>query len=141
MATDPDINPGALAEALNNKTDTDVQNTTDVGSAQIAAFAMPGDTMEAVTWKNNAETYTVPADGWLYAQRQAGQDTQTLSIQVLDSNSNFMYQTISHAPAANAYLCCLVPIAKNHIAKVYYSTPSTAQSFSFIYAKGSEPQS
>ena len=141
MAQEPDIDLGAVTEALNNKTDTDVQNTTNVGSAQIANFALPGSTVVTKEWGNSGDTYTVPADGWLFAQRQAGAAAQTLSIQVLDGEGNFLYQDISLAPNTNAYLCCLVPITKDHVAKIFYQTPSTAQPFQFIYAKGTEPQS
>lgn len=71
MAQEPDIDVGAITEALNNKVDTDVGNTNATGSAQIANFAMPSDYYVDIEWQASGAFYTAPADGYFSLSRKA----------------------------------------------------------------------
>ena len=70
MAENP-VEIGAITEALTNKTDTDVQNTTTIGSAQIAHFAMPSDSYETLTVSSSGTEWTATADGYVCFQGKA----------------------------------------------------------------------
>lgn len=137
MAQEPDIDLGAVTEALNNKTDTDVQNTTNVGSAQIAHFAAPSSHYDELTLGASGTTYTVPADGYFYLLKMA---SGTYQYGNLANQSNGM--TFSSYPHDVGYgATVIMPAAKGDIVSCSYSVGGATTAFRFIYAKGCEPQS
>ena len=142
MATEPDINPGALAEALNNKTDTDVQNTTDVGSAQIAHYAMPSTTFENITLGSSGQKYTAPADGWLCIGKLSSASGQYINFVVYDASGTVeLFRIYTTAMGTPTYETLVAPVSKGMKVTINYSLGGNTQYFKFIYANGSEPQS
>jgi hypothetical protein len=140
MAQEPDIDVGAITEALNNKTDTDVQNTTTIGSAQIANFAAPSDTAIAVTWGTSGFSYTAPADGWISGVRYSTSTGQYFRMKLYTSSNVLLMQAQGMAPNNSQSIGLTLPMAKGQKVTIDWSA-GTADLLNFVYAKGSEPQS
>ena len=140
MAQEPDIDLGAVTEALNNKTDTDVQNTTNVGSAQIAHFAAPSSHFDNLTLKASGSTYTAPADGWFCLRKLATASMQFAAI-ILHPGVSTEVEIASYPPGADYTASIMMPAAKGDQVQITYNVAGTLISFRFLYAKGCEPQS
>ena len=140
MAQEPDIDLGAVTEALNNKTDTDVQNTTTIGSAQIAHFAYPSNTVLPLTWGSSGDEFTAVADGWVTATRTTNAANQYLMLSLYTSGGVWLMQAFQTAASSGAIISLNLPVSKGQKFKATWSA-ATGGGFQFIYAKGSEPQS
>lgn len=139
MAEEP-VDIGAITEALNNKTDTDVQNTTTIGSAQIVNFASPGNYTSNLTWGASGAHYTAPDDGWIVAARVSSAGSQFLAIETYNPEltKNIMLSYI-FSTAAGQQVAATIPVSKGQVIIIQYTLPTAAE-FHFVYAKGSEPQ-
>lgn len=138
MAQEPDIDLGAVTEALNNKTDTNVQNTTNVGSAQIAHFAMPSDQYEVLTVASSGTDYVATRDGYATIQGTAANNNMAfveLNIRPYGTmrTNSFVY-TSGNMPAV------ILPVAKGETVRFNYGNVNNVTCL-FHYTKGNEPQS
>lgn len=143
MAENP-VEIGAITEALNNKTDTDVQNTNTIGSAQIAHFAMPSSKYIDFT-VTSGMTYTAPEDGYVLV-RGTSQATTVNYVQVtgLDKPASDGGVAIvgNRSDTYNVGQSCTasIPVFKGMPVDIYVYSVTNIQG-RFVYAKGSEPQS
>lgn len=64
----PDIDVGAISEALNNKVDLNQLNTSEAGLEYGSSWSMPSSRYIELTLGASGTTYTAPANGWFYAQ-------------------------------------------------------------------------
>lgn len=135
MAQEPDIDVGAITEALNNKTDTDVQNTTTIGSAQIAHFASPSTYNVDITLKASGQTYTAPADGWFSISGLAAGNSYAIVMEC-----NYVVTT-SRTVGVNGSIACSVYCGMGDTMTLLYDGFSSLGYFKFVYARGCEPQS
>lgn len=141
MAQEPDIDVGAITEALNNKTDTDAANFTGGGVQLVTSYGFPSTEFENLTLPASGQTYTVPADGWLCFSKKATATGQYIALIANDST----YTTEIYRDVRTSYYdtdeCIVFPVSKGMIVRISYSADGTTNFFKFVYAKGSEPQS
>lgn len=142
MATNPDINPGALAEALTNKADTDVENITTSGVKLLTSYGFPSDKFENLTLGATGSTYTAPADGWYFLGKASTAAGQHMGFSVYDSTGSVLlyqdYKTMAIAPTLETIG---VPVSKGMVVAISYNIAGDTSYFRFVYAKGNEPQS
>lgn len=141
MATEPDINIGAIAEQLNGKVDTDVGNTNATGNAAIASYAMLGTHYDDLALGASGTTYTAPADGWYTLTKLSSAAGQLSNFVAFDENNQLIYSIYETSMGSSQAVSLLTPASKGMKIRIDYTLAGSTMVFRFIYAKGSEPQS
>lgn len=134
--TDIQVDIDEIAADLNGKADVDLTNVNDSGYIKMAKASMPSDTWDNLTVGASGTTYTAPADGWYYLNKQSTASSQYLSWIV----DNGAYHGLVWSTAASQESAVLVPIKKGSSIIMYYSFGGTTYAFRFIYAVGSESE-
>lgn len=131
----PDIDYGAILEALNNKADVDMLNISSTGKSTTAKQAMPSGTVIDLTMGASGTTYTAPANGWF-----------TLIVTMTGNYSNITL-LVNGVAKFRAYGAGVIPIGdtiavkKGDIITYYYSVQSGTPSKDtccFISASGDD---
>ena len=141
MAQEPDIDVGAITEALNNKTDTDAANLTGGGVQLVTSFGFPSAELDNLTLPTSGQTYTAPADGWLCLGKRSTAPGQYIALIAYDSTYTTEIFRDVKTPMGAADENVMLPVSKGMVVRVSYSADGTTNFFKFVYAKGSEPQS
>ena len=149
MAQEPDIDVGAITEALNNKVDTDVGNVNATGSTQIANYASPSDSYINVTLSGNSQTEVAPADGYYMAKGDVSAANTFTMVLLIVYPANTSLGNIPlcdsrcvHQGVSGISLATTVPCSKGQRVYVQFNNISENSNkfMRFVYAKGSEPQ-
>lgn len=131
-----DINIGAISEALNNKMDRDTLNASDTGNINMAGLGMPSDTYIDLTLNASGSTYTAPANGWVYLQKDNGDSNHY--CQIRNETSKISAWAARYTGSTNNG--CYLPVHKGDIYTVIYNATGATVYFRFIYAVGSESE-
>jgi hypothetical protein len=133
--TDIQVDIDEIATDLNGKADNDLTNVTDTGYIKMAGASMPSSRYINLTLGASGSTYTAPADGWYYFDKQSTQQTQLTGTYVYDTNNNFIY-----AQGNGYHNIWILPVLKGYKMIIYYTLEGQTNRFRFIYAKGSESE-
>ena len=141
MAQEPDIDVGAITEALNNKVDTDVGNVNTTGSAQIVRYAMPSTANPVSLTPSNNATYNATVDGYIYLRGVVASSGAHIMLSITRTSDNTPLYGFSQYQSTTYYdMKNMIPISAGMTATITYSNVDSVI-WRFIYAKGSEPQS
>ncbi|MBQ2174833.1 MAG: hypothetical protein II453_07190 [Alphaproteobacteria bacterium] len=136
----PDIDYGEILEALNDKTDRDMQNLADAGKIQSSHLAMPSDVYENLTLPGNGVLLTAVADGYVFV---IGNGQNPIQLDVVDGaetdpmNATSLLHGCASGNQDSVGSVCL-PVRKGQ--KFMYFTDYDATKLRFCYAKGSESE-
>lgn len=125
------VDVGEITEALNNKADIDLGNLSNTGKIVSAKMSMPSDTYVNLSPVSGV-TYTVPADGWVYALGK----TSVVNGYVYISASGGMYD-ISYAGSTNYNVAVTMPVRSGQSFNCE-AGGATLTSVQFFYAEGSK---
>ncbi len=110
----------------------DVSNLTATGKNAITNMAMPSSRYDDLTLGASGNSYTAPADGYVYFCKVATANAQYIRIQ---NEANSI--AAEYIATANGNWCrCWMPISKNSTYTVYYNAAGDTKYFRFIYANG-----
>lgn len=128
----PDINIGAITEALNDKVDLDAQNLNSTGKLTVGKMALPSDTYEDLTLQPSGNTYTMSHNGYLLADFYYSNANGI--VYVFNKNTYLgMQSTRGNGGRAIAH----VPVKKGDVIQVDYDGSMTGvHYFRLIYAEG-----
>lgn len=102
-------------------------------SSYIAHQAMPSSLYLDLTLGVSGTTYTAPADGYFVVNKAAA--TSGEYINLINNTNNTNVNSI----ATGAMNCRLmIPVSKNNVVTVNYTTTGTTNWFRFVYANGSK---
>lgn len=145
------VNPLELGASFNNtvlksnvrvlETDTatstkkaySIMTKSPANNEYMGRMAMPSDKYIDLTLGASGTTYTAPANGYFYINKEG-----SLNTYVAFWNTTISFGTIlpvSSSGNANGYLPC----KKGDVVKVSYTATGTTHEFRFIYAEGSSP--
>ncbi len=99
-------------------------------SKAISNFAFPSRMSTSLTLGASGSTYTAPANGWYYLQKQTTTNGQYCTI----ANTTKVYRQtfIGYTVGCNA----LFPVCKDDEITISYNLGGTTNNFKFIYALG-----
>lgn len=127
----PDINMGAIAEALNDKVDRDCQNIDKTtGEPYLAGLGMPSGTYDDLTLGASASTYTAPANGWFTLTKNASAGQFVCFESLANGCRSFAQTSIAEYPSAT------IPVRKGDSVICYYNASGAVLYFRFVYAQG-----
>ena len=110
----------------------DASNLTATGKNAITNMAMPSSRYDDLTLGASGNSYTAPADGYVYFCKVATANAQYIRIQ---NEANSI--AAEYIATANGNWCrCWMPIGKNSTYTVYYNAAGDTKYFRFIYANG-----
>ena len=121
---------------LTSKLNTDVNNLTVTGKANISTLAMPSTSYINLTLQATGTVYTAPADGYVVFNAYATDPAGVISLLTHSSGINTLCTAGS---GGNPYMRVFLPVAKNVQFRAEYSavrTEGTGFVFRFFYAKG-----
>lgn len=95
---------------------------------------MPSKKSIDISLQPSGFTYTAPANGYIYLDKQAQVQQY---IQILEEN-NIYGQTV-YAPIENSRLSIMLPIKKGSIVNIAYTADGATNAFKFIYANSEVP--
>ena len=95
---------------------------------------MPSKKSIDISLQPSEFTYTAPANGYIYLDKQAQVQQY---IQILEEN-NIYGQTV-YAPIENSRLSIMLPIKKGSIVNIAYTADGATNAFKFIYANSEVP--
>jgi hypothetical protein len=136
VKTDIQVDIDEIATDLNGKADVDLTNVNNSGTSKGAGWALPSSTYKDLTLGASGSTYTAPANGWFYIQKQSNASGQYLNI---TNNTNGLSAETS-SQGSNQSTREFLPVSKNDVIAISYSVAGATQVFRFIYAKGSESE-
>lgn len=130
-----------IATDLNGKADVDLTNVNNAGTSKGAGWPMSSETHVDLTLGASGSTYTAPATGWVQLTQNITNGVSYISI-VHPNSDGLCAKCTNWSSNAHVMDVCL-PVSKGETFKVGYSgasTPTSADRFQFIYAKGSESE-
>lgn len=107
------------------------ENFTTTGKNNTAHLAMPSNRYIDLTLKASGNTYTMPADGYLWFRKQSAAVGEYMLLQ---NNTSGLSRTQKSA-TSGGYLADYIPVSKNDIVKVEYTLAGDSI-FKFFYANG-----
>lgn len=99
----------------------------------IAHQAMPSGSYADLTLGASGNTYTMPADGFLWLRKQA---TAVGQFMLLQNTTSGLYKTQKSATSVG-FLADYIPVSKNDIIRVEYTLDGDSV-FKFFYANGAK---
>ena len=111
----------------------DASNFTTTGKTAIAHMVMPSNRYVDLTLGSSGDTYTMPADGYLWLRKQA---TSVGEYMLLQNTTSGLYKTQKSA-TSGGYLADYIHVSKNDVVKIEYTLSGDAQ-FKLFYANGAE---
>lgn len=128
----PDINIGAIVEALNDKVDRDCQNIDKTtGEPYLAGLSMPSSTGVDLTAGADGAEYEAPANGWFVIGGAASGNLCMVGF------NEFSYHWITNGSGNG--MKASIPVRKG--AKVHARWINvTSKYIKFTYAVGSESE-
>lgn len=104
-----------------------------ISKPKTANYAMPSDTVDAISLGASGSTYTAPANGWLCLAATTGQSNGFVG---LEKQTTLTYYVRSNTGSGgNTTLGAMIPVKKGDVT-VYRYAQITNQIFNFIYAVG-----
>jgi hypothetical protein len=104
--------------------------------AEVSGWSMPTSKYIDLTLGSSRTTYTAPANGWFYVDKNSN-GSQYLDIGRYDKNGNLLY--IESVTSVNgSTIRILTPVKKNDLIRIDYNVSGTTNLFRFIYAEGEQ---
>ena len=124
------VNLESIINSLEGKANTSLSNLTDAGKS----FSFPSDTYVNITLPASGQTYTVPADGYIYF---SGAFTSGNYLRI--SAAGMGVRTPDYSGITGGFALVL-PVRKNSIvAFSYNNAPNSGYTLNFHYAQGEIP--
>lgn len=117
--------------------DTSLSNLTDAGKIQVSSLSAPSDTYDDLTLGASGETYTMPADGYLFVWmdfRGAYSGIQVYNTSTHRGEARYSAGDVSNALTLAVHKGDVITV------KYWYASGYTNQYFRFFYAKGNESE-
>jgi hypothetical protein len=124
---------GQLVNDIQGKVNLDGSNTSSIGSTLstfMAHAAMPSGQYIDLTLPASGGTVTAPADGWLQLSGRASSNVWRELALLNPNNISLQFYVFP-----DAWGHCHIPVSKNNVVTVTYSTDS-ANTLRFFYANG-----
>lgn len=129
MSDQIDVN--AIADALNDRLNSDCSNLSNTGKSTISIFGMPSTRYIDLTLGSSGADYTAPATGWVYFNKGASSGKWMNLINVTKG-----FRVDATSAAAYGEDVGFIPVAKNDVFRVNYTADQNLNYFRFIYAEG-----
>ena len=100
--------------------------------SQLITYSFPSTRTINLTLTESPMSYTAPANGWVYLNKDADNGTQ---IALKNSTKNIMYRSCASFSTA---LSVIVPVSKDDVITALYNAQGTTNDFKFIYAQGED---
>lgn len=98
-----------------------------------AGFGLPSDRFIDLTLGASGATYTAPANGWVYVNKQ-GDANQFFNL----TNPTKNYGVNEITSSSPFGLLIMLPVSKGDVFRIDYNLNGTTNVFRFIYAEGEE---
>lgn len=104
---------------------------TKTNSIQAAAASMPSSRYIDLTLLASGSTYTAPANGWVYVNKQGGAN------QFFNLNNVTKDYAVNEITSASPFgLLIMLPVGKGDVFRTDYNLNGTTNLFRFVYAEG-----
>lgn len=125
---------GLNAELFNGKVDINGSNLSAQGRSYFSGFGMPSNRYIDLTLGASGTTYTAPANGWFWLEKNSSANSQYVDFEILKNNVRVYFVSIFYA--INSTQRQFFPVAKNDVIKITYTAGGATNYFRFIYAEG-----
>lgn len=122
-----------LNNKLNNKLDLDASNLNTQGKDYVSGLSMPSDRYINLTLGASGTTYTAPANGWFYINKQAQSSGKYWYFNVKNKYS-VGYSNVQQYKQVRV----IAPVQKNDVIDIDYDLNGETYQFKFIYAEGEQ---
>jgi len=134
-----DIATAKAAEAtstLSGKANKDMDNLSTLGKKKIVNLAMPSDDYVDLVLSSSGSTYTASANGYFAFGKKATATGQRVAIFNRGSTENTVLGSSIFSQGSDHNLMIFMPVKKDDVVIVSYTTEGDTIFFRFVYAEG-----
>lgn len=103
----------------------------------VSDACMPSSRSETLTLGADGASYTAPANGYFYLNKQTGSTNQYISMTNDSSASMAIYQ---YVPQSGGNCCGFLPAKKGDTVTITYTATGNTIAFKYVYAEGAKEE-